>query len=167
MMTSSNGNKFRVTGHLCGEFTGHRWISAQRPMTRSFDVFFDLRLNKRLSKQSWGWWFETLSCSLWRHCNVVWFKYFMLPFPIYTIVITSNHNEVQANKKNPQKLDITGLLLGNPPVNDGFYSQKAINSENISMTWRCYDIETNEHTSHSNGIKWSTSHESKVCEYLC
>ena len=41
----------------------------QRPVTRSFDVFFDLRLNKRLSKQSWDWWFETLSCLLWRHCN--------------------------------------------------------------------------------------------------
>ena len=39
---------------------------AQRPMTRSFDVFFDLRLNKPLSKQSWGWWFETLSRPLWR-----------------------------------------------------------------------------------------------------
>ena len=43
---------------------------AQRPVTRSFHVFFDLRLNKRLSKQSWGWWFETPSRSLWRHCNV-------------------------------------------------------------------------------------------------
>ena len=42
----------------------------QRPVTRSFDVFFDLRLNKQLSKQSWGWWFETLSGSLWRQCNV-------------------------------------------------------------------------------------------------
>ena len=42
----------------------------QRPVTRSFDVFFDLRLNKRFSKQSWGWWFDTLSRSLWRHCNV-------------------------------------------------------------------------------------------------
>ena len=42
---------------------------AQRPMLRSFDVFFDLRLNKRLKKQSWGWWFETLSRPLWRHCN--------------------------------------------------------------------------------------------------
>ena len=30
----------------------------QRPVTRSFDVFFDLRLNKRLSKQSLGWWLE-------------------------------------------------------------------------------------------------------------
>ena len=28
-------------------------------------------LNKRLSKQSWGWWFQTPSCSLWRHCNVI------------------------------------------------------------------------------------------------
>ena len=42
---------------------------AQRPVTRSFDVFFDLRLNKRFSKQSWCWWFETLSRPLWRHCN--------------------------------------------------------------------------------------------------
>ena len=42
---------------------------AQRPVRRSFDVFFDLRLNKRLSKQSWGWWFDTLSRPLWRHCN--------------------------------------------------------------------------------------------------
>ena len=40
---------------------------AQRPVTRSFDVFFDLCPNKRLSKQSWGWWFETPSGSLWRH----------------------------------------------------------------------------------------------------
>ena len=48
MMTSSNGNIFRVIGHLCGEFIGHR----------CFDVFFDLHLNKRLSKQSRRRWFE-------------------------------------------------------------------------------------------------------------
>ena len=42
---------------------------AQGPVTRSFDVFFDLCLNKRLSKQSWGWWFETPSRPLWRHSN--------------------------------------------------------------------------------------------------
>ena len=44
---------------------------AQKPVTRNFDVFFDLRLNKQRSKQPWGWWFETLSCPLWRHCNAV------------------------------------------------------------------------------------------------
>ena len=69
MMTSSNGNIFRVTGPLCGEFTGPGEFPTQRPVTRSFDVYFDLRLNKRLCKQSWGWWFETLLCPLWRHSN--------------------------------------------------------------------------------------------------
>ena len=42
---------------------------AQRPVTRSFGVFFDLRRIIRLNKQSWGWWFETLSRPLWRHSN--------------------------------------------------------------------------------------------------
>ena len=40
---------------------------AQRPVTRSFNVFFDLRLNKHLSKQPWGWWCETPSRTLWHH----------------------------------------------------------------------------------------------------
>ena len=48
---------------VTGEFPAHR------PVTRSFDVFFDLRLNKRLNKQSWGWWFETSSHPLWRNYN--------------------------------------------------------------------------------------------------
>ena len=68
-MTLSNGNNIRVTGHLCGELTGPGEFPAQRLVTRSFDVFFDLSLNKRLSKQSRGCWFETQSHPLWRHCN--------------------------------------------------------------------------------------------------
>ena len=71
MMTSSNGNIFRETGPLCGEFTGPGEFPTQRPVTRSFDVFFDRRLNKRSSKQPRGWWLETLSCSLWRQSNVL------------------------------------------------------------------------------------------------
>ena len=46
-----------------------QWIPHTRPVTQSFDVFFDLRLNKRLSRQPWGWWSETPSSSLWRHRN--------------------------------------------------------------------------------------------------
>ena len=46
-------------------------LPTQRPVTWSFDVYFDLRPNKRLSKQSLGWWFETLSPPLWRHRNVI------------------------------------------------------------------------------------------------
>ena len=79
-MTSSNGNIFHVTELLAicvgnspvpGEFP------KQRSVTRGFDVYFDLRPNKRISKQSWGWWFETPSRPLWRHRNekgiVQWF----------------------------------------------------------------------------------------------
>ena len=44
-------------------------FSSQRSVTRSFDVFFDLRLNKRFSKQPRRRWFGTPSRSLWRHCN--------------------------------------------------------------------------------------------------
>ena len=47
---------------------------AQRPVTQSFDVFFDLCLNKWLRKQSWGWWFEMLSHTLWRHCNDIYYS---------------------------------------------------------------------------------------------
>ena len=53
------------TSPVAGEFP------AQRPMTRNFDVFFDLHPNERLSKQSWGRWFETPSSPLWRHSNDV------------------------------------------------------------------------------------------------
>ena len=38
---------------ITGEFP------SQRPVTRTFDVFYDLRLYKWLSKQWWGWWLES------------------------------------------------------------------------------------------------------------
>ena len=61
---------FSALPALCAEnspVTGE--FPTQRPVARSFDVFFDLRLNKQLSKQSWGWWFETPSRPLWRQYN--------------------------------------------------------------------------------------------------
>ena len=71
MMTSSNGNIFRVTGPSSGNSSIPGEFPAQRPVTRNFDVFFDLRPNKRLNKPWWGWWFETLLWSFWRHCNAL------------------------------------------------------------------------------------------------
>ena len=71
-MTSSNGNIFRVTGHLCGEFTGPPWIPHTKASDAELWCYFDLRPNKRLGKQSRGWWFETLSPPLWRHRNEIW-----------------------------------------------------------------------------------------------
>ena len=58
--------------HQMETFSALLAIPRTKASARSFDVFFDLRLNKRLSKQSWGWWFETQSCSLslWRHRDV-------------------------------------------------------------------------------------------------
>ena len=55
---------FPGNSSVTGEFP------AQRPVTRSFDVFLVLRPNKRLSKQSRGWWFQMHSRPLWRHCNL-------------------------------------------------------------------------------------------------
>ena len=70
-MTSSNGNISALLA-LCAEnspVTGE--FPSQRPVTRSFGVFFDLRLCKRLSKKSRRRWFETQSRLLWRHCNAL------------------------------------------------------------------------------------------------
>ena len=63
LLTINAGNSL-----VTGEFP------AQRPVTLSFDVFYDLRLNKRLSKQSVGWWFGTPSHSLWRQSNDIQFN---------------------------------------------------------------------------------------------
>ena len=64
MMTSSNGNIFRVAGPWCGEFTGHRWI----PLTKANDTelwcFLWSAPELKVSKQSRRRWFKTSSCSL-------------------------------------------------------------------------------------------------------
>ena len=59
---------------------------SQRPVTRSFEVFFDMRLNKRLSKKSKRRWFETPSRSLWCHCNV---RYTIHCSPLCEILVYS------------------------------------------------------------------------------
>ena len=84
MMTSSNGNIFRVTGHFCGEFTGLRWI----PRTKASDP------NKRLSKQWWSWWFETPPCPIRRHRN-----------GMYQLIVDWGLNEVMYNYRYIQKIN--------------------------------------------------------------
>ena len=66
----SNSAKLHTNyASMYGGFTGPRWFPTHRPVTRSFDVCFDLRPNKRLSKHCSGWWFEKPLHPLWRHCN--------------------------------------------------------------------------------------------------
>ena len=72
MLTSWNGNIFRVTGNLWGELTCHRWIPRTKASDAELWCFLWSALaclNERLNKQSWGWWFEKPSCPLWRHNN--------------------------------------------------------------------------------------------------
>ena len=109
MMTSSNGNIFRVTGPLCGEFTGPGEFPTQRPATRSFDVYFDLRLNKRLSKQPWGWWFETLSWSLWRHRNGT--SIHTKPATLITRIVLDREKALRINNKAKTVCIILGMYI--------------------------------------------------------
>ena len=132
MMTSSNGNSSRVTGHSCGEFTGPRGeFTAQRPVTRGFDVFFDLRPDKQF-KQSWGWWFETPSHSLWCHRNVrcmTWEN---------TVFITITSHERHGDKSNIKKSTLLALCegAGPPTLDDGFPSQRVYHTESVSTSRR-------------------------------
>ena len=65
---------------------------AQRPVTQSFDVFLDPCQNKRLVKQSWGWWFEMPSRSLWCHCNVI---------PVYVMGFEVSHGGHHQDRERP------------------------------------------------------------------
>ena len=59
-----------IHGYNCIHLSQRAECSNHGGLITHVDNRYDLRLNKRLSKQSWGWWFETLSRPLWRHCNV-------------------------------------------------------------------------------------------------
>ena len=78
-MTSSNGNISALLAICTGNSPVTGEFPTQRPVTRSFDA-----PDKRLSKQSWGWWFETPSCPLWHHCNdptpCDWCNYWSIPW---------------------------------------------------------------------------------------
>ena len=71
--------KCRVNNVEAGDMRRHHVhydvnVMSTRPVTRRFDVFFDLCLNKRLSKQWRRWWFDTPSRSLWRHGTAQTYK---------------------------------------------------------------------------------------------
>ena len=70
-IVSTKSSDFKWWRHQMETFSALLVICAgiHRSVTRSFNIFFDLHLNKRLSKQWWGWWFETTSRPLWCHSN--------------------------------------------------------------------------------------------------
>ena len=100
IMTSSNGNIFRVTGPLWGESTGHRWFPSHTPVTRRFDVSFDARL----SKGSISRWFEMPWLSLWRHS--VWWVQVMVRCASKSLQWRHNeHNGVSNHQRHDCLLD--------------------------------------------------------------
>ena len=115
----------------------------QRPVTRSFDVFFDLCLNKRLSKQSWGWWFETPSRPLWRHRNVrqegVSISnnkvHFFYTYDLFLYEVLS-HICVMKESLHWKSFCITGTLWGQSAVTDGCSAQLTSNT-NLSCFLCC------------------------------
>ena len=159
-MMSSNGNIFRATGHLCGEFTGHRWIPRTKASAAELWCFFYHRLNKRLGKQSWVGWFETSSRSLWRHCNdncrLACRKISLLldlcnsslsHIHYSDVIMSAMASQITgvsivcstvcsgAHKKT-SKLRVTCLYEGNPSMIGGFLLKRASNTENVSLWWR-------------------------------
>ena len=75
---------------------------SQRPVKRSFDVLFDLSLNKRFSTQSRCRWFETPSCSLWRQCSDQYIR-------IHQTLDCLLNNLVKPTSKQTTNFRITGL----------------------------------------------------------
>ena len=105
---------------------------SQRPVKRSFDVLFDLRLNKRLSTQSRCRWFETPSCPLWRQSSD---QYIRILSPLDCLL----NNLVKSTSKQTTKLRITALEWREPPVIDGFSLLASEVNPAMVSTVRFYD----------------------------
>ena len=107
----------------------------QRPVTRSFDVYFDKRPNKRLSKQSWGWWFETLSHPFWRHRNVRQCYWILTANDLVAhpggsglssswLYWGPKKKQIHDDVIERKHFRVTGLCYGNPPVTGGLPSSR-------------------------------------------
>ena len=141
VMTSSNGNISALLAICAGNFTGHRWIPRTKASDASFYVFFDLRLNRRLSKQRWGRWFETPPHPLWRHCSGDWVIRQLLDMRtsvdiVYTPQRIANvciHNAEKIKKNNGTQE--TGLVTTTPALAIGVTS--SFRQTNVaSVCWR-------------------------------
>ena len=134
---------------------------SQRLVTQSFDTYFDLRLNRRLSKQSCSWWFEMPLCSLWHYCNQSGTKPTLVtkiwPPNLVTICawlpklvanVSSNFHHL-VNKRKPPC--IGGMELVSLSCNRVF-----ISAESVGRGWCKIAIAT----------KWYQFHTTDKCGFL-
>ena len=151
-MMTSQMETFSASLALCAGNSPHKG-----PVTPSFDVFFDLRLNEWLSKQSWGWWFYTPSCPLWRHCiegNVAFGEHIeawsntLCRRDFQSSSLNQNTSETWLHQSsfllgrlfmmtssNGNIFRIAGPLCGNSPVTGEFPTQRASNAELWCFLW--------------------------------
>ena len=125
MMTSSSGSFFRVTGLLFGKFTDHRWIpSAKDQWCGALMFSLICALNKRLSKQWWGSWFQTPSRRLLRHRNVAWV--FLWTWHKHLSIPSSQEYMTWWRHQMETFSASLALCGGNPPVTGGFPSERPV-----------------------------------------
>ena len=108
MMTSSNGNIFRVTGPLCGEFTRHRWIPRTKASNAELWCLICVWINDWVSNREAG--------NLRRHRGhydvTVMYIYVMVPIPGLTELLVQREKRVQrASQVLPGCGDLLGWLL--------------------------------------------------------
>ena len=126
---------------------------SQRPVTRSFDAFFHLRLNKSLSKQSWGWWFESPSCSSWRHC--IGSRWLDSHTQTWMPHVSIHYSERLGHLKSPEivlfgeklicsiintswKVPLLAFCQGNPLVTSSHSTNRTFVSDTIWFDWRSH-----------------------------
>ena len=106
----------------------------QRPVTRSFDVHFDLRPNKRLSKQWWGWWFETPSRPLWRHRNGKYCRRVLIP----VCVSSSQLSDSPYRGDEPELEDIPHSVMLSMPFQDVIHNDTVVTYSR--HWWPCFIV---------------------------
>ena len=123
-------------------------VTSQRPVTRSFDVFVNVRLNKRLSKQSWVWWFETPSRPLWRQSNGVECR----SCPAYTV-----HPK---NYAHGSRFVLPFLWLSYSYLKLYFINRRELQAKQPSRIWinKQYDFYRNNNITKSKQSIWNRVH---------
>ena len=164
MMTSSNGSIFCVTNPLCGEYSGHRWISIAKAIGAELWCFY-LRLSKRLSKQSWQWWFETPSPSLWHHCNDNWAaRCFTQKSPCSTLILIWSHTRHNHSLTSNVHITASGKLL-----RMAIYFSISKNHARFRCQYACYRCAYISRWTYCepNHVNWANLHGISACKWNC
>ena len=136
-------------------------VLTRRPVTRSFDVFFDLRLNKRLSKQSWGWSIETLSRSLPSHCTDILIRIYIHIYYTSTISFHDNSETWTNHHGCTGRLCIDGWVqnfsISNALAMEILHHDKQRITPSLTTSYTIYDTLTNGYFKwHSMTLRWRT-----------